>query len=75
MTEELQQKKRLTAPQETEEDVVVNISLRPSTLKEFIGQKSLVENLKVSLGAAQQRKESLEHVLFSGPPGLGKTGA
>ncbi|MDD5246012.1 MAG: Holliday junction branch migration DNA helicase RuvB [Candidatus Omnitrophica bacterium] len=59
--------------QETEEDVVLNISLRPKKLEEFIGQKELSDNLKVSLVAAKQRKESLEHVLFSGPPGLGKT--
>jgi len=51
----------------------LNISLRPSKLSEFVGQKEMVENFKVSLTAAKQRKEPLEHVLFSGPPGLGKT--
>jgi len=65
--------KRLFVPQETEEDIVVNISLRPSSLDEFIGQKILIENLRVSISAAKQRKEPLEHVLLSGPPGLGKT--
>ncbi|MFH1128439.1 MAG: Holliday junction branch migration DNA helicase RuvB [Candidatus Omnitrophota bacterium] len=59
--------------QETEEDVVLNLSLRPKKLSEFIGQKELVDNLKVCLTAAKQRKEPLEHVLLSGPPGLGKT--
>jgi len=59
--------------QETEEDVVLNISLRPSRLAEFVGQKDTVDNLKVCLTAAKQRKEPLEHVLLSGPPGLGKT--
>lgn len=59
--------------QETEEDVVLNISLRPSKLSEFVGQKEMVENLKICLTAAKQRKEPLEHLLFSGPPGLGKT--
>jgi len=59
--------------QETEEDIVLNISLRPSKLLEFVGQKEIVDNLKICLTAAKQRKESLEHVLFSGPPGLGKT--
>jgi Holliday junction DNA helicase RuvB len=64
----------LTNPQqETEEDVVLNLSLRPKRLTEFIGQKEVVENLKVCMTAAKQRKEPLEHVLFSGPPGLGKT--
>ena len=58
---------------ETEEDTVLNISLRPSKLTEFIGQKDIVDNLKVCLTAAKQRKEPVEHVLLSGPPGLGKT--
>jgi holliday junction DNA helicase RuvB len=61
------------AEQESEEDVVLNISLRPGKLTEFIGQKDIVENLKICLSAASQRKEPLEHVLLSGPPGLGKT--
>ncbi|MBU1999433.1 MAG: Holliday junction branch migration DNA helicase RuvB [Candidatus Omnitrophica bacterium] len=63
----------LKETQETEEDVVLNISLRPSKLTEFIGQKEMVTNLKVCLTAAKERKEPLEHILFSGPPGLGKT--
>jgi holliday junction DNA helicase RuvB len=59
--------------QDNEEDVVLSISLRPSRLSEFVGQKELIDNLKVCLTAATQRNEPLEHVLFSGPPGLGKT--
>jgi Holliday junction DNA helicase RuvB len=59
--------------QETEEDVVLNLSLRPDKLSEFIGQKETVNNLKIAITAAQQRKEPLEHILLSGPPGLGKT--
>ena len=66
-------REKLIATQETEEDQILNISLRPSKLSDFIGQKSLVENLKVSLEAAKKRKEPLEHALLSGPPGLGKT--
>jgi len=58
---------------ESEEDLVLNISLRPKRFSEFIGQKEVIENLKVCLTAAKQRKEPLEHVLLSGPPGLGKT--
>src|SRR3989344_3890610 len=66
-------REKLVTNQETEEDVILNISLRPTRLKEFIGQKALVENLKVALEAAKKRREPLEHILFSGPPGLGKT--
>jgi Holliday junction DNA helicase RuvB len=64
---------RVSEKIETEEDVVLNLSLRPSILTEFIGQADLVSNLRVSLTAARQRGESLEHVLLCGPPGLGKT--
>ena len=71
-------KKRLILPngiagQETEDDAILNISLRPRVLAEFIGQPELISNLKVVITAAKQRKEPLEHVLLSGPPGLGKT--
>lgn len=59
--------------QETEEDVVLNLSLRPHKLSEFTGQKEIADNLKICLTAAKQRKETLEHVLLAGPPGLGKT--
>jgi len=63
----------IAAQQESEEDVVLNISLRPSRLTTFVGQKELVDNLKICLAATKERKEPLEHILFSGPPGLGKT--
>ena len=58
---------------ESEEDVVLNISLRPKKFSEFVGHKDVVDNLKIAIQAAKQRKEPLEHVLLSGPPGLGKT--
>lgn len=58
---------------ESEEDIVLNISLRPKRFAEFVGHKEIIDNLKVSIQAARQRKEPLEHVLLSGPPGLGKT--
>jgi len=58
---------------ENEEDLILNISLRPTRLSEFIGQKELVKNIEISILAAKQRKEPLEHILLSGPPGLGKT--
>lgn len=55
------------------EDEVLDTTLRPKTLKEFVGQKELKNSLSVFLQAAQQRQESLEHLLLAGPPGLGKT--
>jgi len=58
---------------ESEEDIVLNLSLRPTKIKEFVGQKKVMDNLLIALEAAKKRKEPLEHILFSGPPGLGKT--
>lgn len=58
---------------ETEEDAVFCLSLRPKKLCEFIGQEETVESLKIAIAAARQRKEPLDHVFLSGPPGLGKT--
>ncbi|MEX2461460.1 MAG: Holliday junction branch migration DNA helicase RuvB [Paenibacillaceae bacterium] len=55
------------------EDQVVELSLRPRYLAEYIGQSQVKENLKVYIEAAKQRKEALDHVLLYGPPGLGKT--
>ncbi|MEM8713459.1 MAG: Holliday junction branch migration DNA helicase RuvB, partial [Planctomycetota bacterium] len=52
---------------------VTEIGLRPSTLSEFVGQRGIVANLQVHLGAAKGRSEPPDHVLFCGPPGLGKT--
>ncbi len=49
------------------------IQLRPATFDEYVGQSNLKENLKVFVGAAKMRNESLDHILFYGPPGLGKT--
>ena len=64
---------RLITNQESEEDKVVNLSLRPTKIQEFVGQKDVIANLKVAIQAAKARSEPLEHLLFSGPPGLGKT--
>jgi len=55
------------------EEERLNLTLRPSRLNEYIGQKDVIEKLKVSLEAALARKEPFEHALLSGPPGLGKT--
>ena len=57
----------------SKEDESFNRTLRPPTLDEYIGQKSVVEKLKIALEAARRRAEPLEHALFYGPPGLGKT--
>lgn len=65
--------KRIVLDSETDEDRVAGISLRPQSLVDFVGQKDLVENIRVAVEAARQRREPLEHMLFSGPPGLGKT--
>jgi Holliday junction DNA helicase RuvB len=65
--------KRLVLNQESEEDQVVSLSLRPARLNDFVGQPELVKGLQVAITASQKRGEPLEHTLFSGPPGLGKT--
>lgn len=66
-------REKLLDTQPDDSDGVLEISLRPSKIDDFIGQASLKDNLKIALQAAKQRKESLEHILLSGPPGLGKT--
>ncbi len=63
---------RLVSPETTPEDFQEK-SLRPKSLSEFIGQKDVRENLKIFIEAAKTRQESMDHVLFFGPPGLGKT--
>ena len=63
----------LTPASISREEDAFNQSLRPPTLKEYVGQKGLVEKLEIALEAAKRRGEPLEHVLFHGPPGLGKT--
>ncbi|HEC69281.1 MAG TPA: Holliday junction branch migration DNA helicase RuvB [Candidatus Omnitrophica bacterium] len=60
-------------PPETDEDFVFNLSLRPRNLSDFVGQKDIVSSLKIAIEAAKKRSEPLEHILLSGPPGLGKT--
>ncbi|MBF0593705.1 MAG: Holliday junction branch migration DNA helicase RuvB [Candidatus Omnitrophica bacterium] len=64
---------RIVLDQEVDEDRIAGISLRPQSLTDFVGQKDLVDNIRVAVDAARHRKEPLEHMLFSGPPGLGKT--
>ncbi|HWA91652.1 MAG TPA: Holliday junction branch migration DNA helicase RuvB [Rhizomicrobium sp.] len=63
---------RLVAPERAEDDTL-EASLRPKRLAEFVGQQQARENLSIFIQAAKARGEALDHVLFSGPPGLGKT--
>lgn len=65
--------KRIISTELMEEDYKIENSLRPKLLKDYIGQKKAKDNLKVYIEAAKQRGEALDHVLFYGPPGLGKT--
>ena len=64
---------RLVTPVRADEDAQFEAGLRPRTLDEYIGQDRVRENLHVSITAARQRNEALDHVLIYGPPGLGKT--
>jgi Holliday junction DNA helicase RuvB len=63
----------VTTPEELQEDSLAELSLRPQRLAEFIGQSKVKEFLSIAIEAARQRKEPLDHLLFHGPPGLGKT--
>ena len=65
--------KRIITTENLEEDVKIENCLRPQSLDEYIGQKKAKEMLKVYITAAKERGEALDHVLFYGPPGLGKT--
>ena len=64
---------RIVSAEMNETDAVTDLSLRPSTLDEYIGQQKAKDNLKIFMAAAKSRGESLDHVLLYGPPGLGKT--
>ncbi len=65
--------KRMIETELQEEDVRIEGSLRPQVLGDYIGQSQIKESLKIYIEAAKQRQDSLDHVLFYGPPGLGKT--
>jgi len=64
---------QVTTPEQLQEDQVSEPSLRPQRLAEFIGQEKVRESLAIAIEAARQRKDPLDHILFHGPPGLGKT--
>jgi len=64
---------RLISPIERQGDETLDLSLRPKTFKEYVGQEKIKENLQITISAAKKRSESIEHVLLYGAPGLGKT--
>ena len=64
---------RLVAPETQSEDAALENGLRPRRLPDYVGQRRVIDNLRISIQAALQRKEPLDHVLLHGPPGLGKT--
>ena len=72
-TSDMQFEKRMVTPREVEEDREAEVTLRPQTLVEYIGQDKVKENLAVYIEAAKRRGDPLDHVLLYGPPGLGKT--
>ena len=65
--------KRMISTEFTEEDMPIEAGLRPLTLADYVGQEKVKKNLKVYIEAARSRQEALDHCLFYGPPGLGKT--
>ena len=65
--------RRIITTENLEEDVKIENHLRPQMLEDYIGQEKAKERLKIYIRAAKERKEALDHVLFYGPPGLGKT--
>ena len=64
---------RAVAPTLTEDDLELDFSLRPKRLDDYLGQTKVKESLGIMIAAAQGRGEPADHILFSGPPGLGKT--
>ena len=69
----MEEPRGITDPIRLEDEAQVDSSLRPQRMEDFIGQASLRENLGIALQAALKRSEALDHTLFYGPPGLGKT--
>src|SRR2546426_12642803 len=64
---------RVVSTQITDEERSIETVLRPQTLEEYVGQERMKESLRICIEAAKQRNEALDHPLFYGPPGLGKT--
>ena len=64
---------RITDPEILDEDITYDTTLRPKILKDFVGQEKIKEILSITIQACKQRNEPIDHILFYGPPGLGKT--
>jgi len=64
---------RIVSPESTEQEEIIEKSLRPQTLAQYIGQDKVKQELSIYIQAAKNREEALDHVLLYGPPGLGKT--
>src|SRR6266550_4524984 len=64
---------QVTTPEALPDERLTDAALRPSRLDEFVGQAKVKESLQIAIDAARQRREPLDHTLFFGPPGLGKT--
>ena len=64
---------QVTTPDALPDERLTDAALRPSRLDEFVGQAKVKESLQIAIDAAKQRREPLDHTLFFGPPGLGKT--
>jgi holliday junction DNA helicase RuvB len=73
MAKSEKRKKEIVVPERIDNEPDFDRALRPAAFTEFYGQKKIVDNLKIFIAAAQQRHETLDHVLLTGPPGLGKT--
>jgi Holliday junction DNA helicase RuvB len=69
----MNEEERIISPEDSNEDLTAEITLRPKTMDEYIGQPAMREKLGIFLEAARRRAEALDHVLIFGPPGLGKT--
>lgn len=69
----MREEERIISPELKNEDIDLDLSLRPRTLEGYIGQESVTRNLQIFIDAAKNRNEALDHVLLYGPPGLGKT--
>ena len=69
----MKQEERIVTSTMTEDDREIEVSLRPRTIREYIGQEKVKEKMEIFIEAAKQRSEALDHVLLYGPPGLGKT--
>ena len=69
----MEYKDRAVTPQKTTGEAELELTLRPSRFDDFIGQDKIKDNLRIFIQAALERKEALDHVIFHGPPGLGKT--